>query len=227
MDKLARRRQYGKKPLIEVTELITSYRVWIAPEGCKSVDVWLVGAGEDGGRSVSTGVSSRGGVGGAGGEIRSLLNYAVTENNTYVIMVATSTAIDSTFNNVNGTFVLKNPESAPASRGRHATAGIDGRYPFDDPLLYTIMGSSGGGGGAVFDGRDFFNAAIGGAGAGNGGHTTNNANGTSNRVGGNAQSGRYGNGGGGGVTITGGAVVAYDGGRGSRGCVVLRYKKYE
>jgi len=226
MDKLARRRQYGKKPLIEVTELITSYRVWIAPEGCKSVDVWLVGAGEGGGRSTATGSSSRGGVGGAGGEIRSLLNYAVTENSSYVILVATSTAVNSTFNNVNGTFVLKNPESAPASNGKHATAGIDGRYPFDDPLLYTIMGSSGGGGGMVFSSR-YFDAAIGGVGAGNGGHTTNNANGTSNRAGGNAQSGRYGNGGGGGVAISSGGNAAYDGGRGSQGCVVLRYKKYE
>lgn len=217
----------GGKKVIEVYEEITLSRTWTVPAGCKSVDVFVVGGGENGG----TGDEYVSGKGGNGGECQTYTGINVIPGETIRITVgdvgATSYFKNTSYQargaaGVRGGDSLNFRNSEGVEDGNF---GYDGVYAFDNPSRFSLrFGASGGSGGAV--GGTFYKVANGGAGGSYGGGT-----GGTSQMGKDGTDGNnavwYGAGGGGGGKGYGYNGRGGVGGKGYQGIVILHYWKYK
>lgn len=216
----------GKK-LIEVYEEFTSSRNWIVPAGCKSVDAFVVGGGENGGEANAY-ISGKGG---NGGECKTYTDISVIPGETIPITVGgirATSYFKNTSYQARGAAGIEGGGSLDFTRREgveDGRFGYNGVYAFDNPARFPKrFGASGGGGGAV--GGNFAEVANGGAGGSYGGGT----GGTSQRSSyGTAGSDAtwYGAGGGGGGKGHGSIGSGGAGGKGYRGIVILHYWKHE
>lgn len=217
-----KRKMMGRKVMIEVYEEITSTRNWIAPPGCKSVDAFVVGGGNNG----SNGSSMGSGAGGRGGACNTYNNIPVTPGTSVSVVVGgaseTSYFISSSYNAIGGGGKIGGAALGQVlSNGR---TGSDGNYSFNTALYPRLYGASGGGGAAFAwgtAGERYYGGAGGTHGAGKGGDSYQYAAGP---PGGNASF--YGAGGGG-AGKSDNSSAEGKGGKGYQGIVILHYWKYK
>lgn len=216
----------GKK-LIEVYEQFVSSRNWIVPAGCKSVDAFVVGGGENGGKANAY-ISGKGG---NGGECKTYTGISVIPGETISITVG-GIGATSYFKNMSyyalgaaglgggGSLNFTNREGV-----ENGYSGRNGVYAFDNPTRFpNRFGASGGSGGAV--GGNFTKVANGGAGGSYGGGTGGTSQMSSSGTAGSDAT-WYGAGGGGGGKGHGYSGSGGAGGKGYRGIVILHYWKHE
>lgn len=205
---------YNRRPMIEVIEELTvvGTRAWVVPDGCTSVDIFMVGGGRNGTAPPPSAII--GGFGGDGGYIKTVLNMPVVPKSYIFYSIAAANNDATFFYNQHAISGSKHAGGAGVAMGS-GNNGVDGEYPFGDVSFGKRYGASGGSGG-MFDPRA--GGGTGGRdGAGNGGNPlSNNINGV------NASFYGAGGGGGGFVYNTPGS-----GGTGYQGIIILRYKKYK
>lgn len=221
--------------LIEIFEEITSTRNWVAPRGCKSVDVFVVGGGDNG----KQGDWNTSGAGGRGGECRTYNAIPVTSSNLILISIGTANAASY--------FMSLSYQAAGAAGAQggvsispplftiqNGNPGYAGSYPFNNlypsrfPRRY---GAGGGSGGAVGGGMDSptykgYGGPGGDYGGGSGGNSYGNPESGNNPDLNGRNASFYGAGGGGGGKY--GYYTSYsNGGTGYQGIVILHYWKYK
>lgn len=212
----------GAKVLVDVIEELKTpgSGTWIVPDGCESVEVFAIGAGNkgtNGGWDTGLKTYIRGG-GGSGGSV-------VTKTISVTAGQPISYSLGKMQNTIFGDIKANRSMGAEggSSYGSEINGG-DGVYPFNDSSLgYKRMGAGGGAGvrNVYGTGLDATQGRSGDYGGGNGsdGHRLTGYDAT-----------YYGSGGGGGAgrgNGQDGESVKNAGGDGYQGIIILRYKKYE
>lgn len=212
--------------LIEVYEEITSTRSWIAPRGCKSVDVFVVGGG-DNGRNADAYYS---GNGGRAGECKTYNSILVIPGQSFSCVVG---GIGQDSYSLNSSYIARGKMGAIGGTAASATypnaangnPGQDGVYAFNNPVKFPKkMGASGGGGSSnSYPSQSTVGGAGGYYGGGVGGRSAPGVNQGEN--GSNAT--WYGGSGGGAGKSCNDANLRSYGGEGYQGIVILHYWKYK
>lgn len=222
-----KRRLLGRE-LIEVFEEITSTRNWIAPLGCKSVDAFIVGGGENG----ETGDWKKSGAGGRGGACKTYNSIPVTQGVSVTVVIGGVTAasyfMSSSYQAAGSAGVAGGGriEDSVSGAEYNGLPGGNGVIAFGLPQIFPKPFGAGGGGGAFernsLLGKRMEGGAGGRYGAGAGGYAASN---TVGGPGGNAY--WYGAGGGGSGKTSGTYETSNPGGSGYQGIVILHYWKYK
>lgn len=213
----------GRRKLIEVYEEITTTCNWVVPAGCKSVDAFVVGGGQNGYSGKTGAIRSNGGNGGA---CKTYSDIGVTPGEVIPIVIggiaATSYFKNTTYQALGAQGVSGG--SANSQTTFHGNPGRNGVYAFGNSIKFPKpFGASGGAGGSRRDGNEGKNDVYnGGSGGYYGGGAGGQVYGIVLKPGANAT--WYGAGGGGGSSKT---IGGNDGGSGYQGIVILHYYKYK
>lgn len=152
------RRRYASR-LQFFKQYLTSSGTWTAPEGCKSIDIFLVGGGGAGGRYITQGYTFGGT--GAGGGTNTVLKVPVTPNTSYSYTIGSggvasysigSGGIVYNGNGGDSSITINGiTYSAPGGKGgKNSRNGDYNTYP--DSYLYLLSGSSADNGGLYNNG---------------------------------------------------------------------------
>lgn len=222
---MSRRRFECKRQLIEIYEEITSSCNWIVPAGCKNVDAFVVGAGNDGQEgNHEPGGGYGSGAGGRGGQCILYKDISVTPGGRIIIEIGNNTTnnytkfMSDSYKALNGGGTYG---GGSVGDGNNGSNGYNGFVAFNNSSLFPKpFGAAGGSSANTWN--TFLENRTGGSGGSYGGGKGGDAGYDWASSGNNAT--WYGAGGGGGSCAPG---LRYgSGGKGYQGIVILHYWKY-